>query len=85
MASAKKRQRLPLKDLQCCPCGRRRVLCLGKRRVRKHTYWLVECDCGTRKGIRADSLIDGSIVSCGGIHVATGIRFGRLVVMREAG
>ena len=72
-----------------------RVVRKGRRRVPKHTYWLVQCACGLKKEVRADSLIDGSILSCGcyhsellaqsGIHHAPGSRFGRLVVIREAG
>lgn len=31
----------------------------------KRTYWMCQCECGTIKSCRADSLKDGSIVSCG--------------------
>jgi hypothetical protein len=31
----------------------------------RRTYWMCQCECGTIKSCRADSLKDGSIVSCG--------------------
>ena len=30
-----------------------------------HTYWKCKCDCGTIKSIRKDSLMNGSVISCG--------------------
>lgn len=39
----------------------------GRRRNNNgtHSYWLCECECGNTKVVRADSVIDGSIMSCG--------------------
>lgn len=56
--------------------------------------WLCKCDCGTEKVIRADSLKDGSIQSCGCLSKEinskrvlkdlTGKRFGRWTVLHRA-
>jgi len=35
---------------------------------KKKTYWICKCICGTTKSIRADSLKDKSIRSCGCLH-----------------
>lgn len=32
---------------------------------KRKAYWLCKCDCGNTKSVRGDSLIDGSIKSCG--------------------
>lgn len=29
------------------------------------TYWICKCDCGNESKVRADSLKDGSVISCG--------------------
>jgi hypothetical protein len=79
-----------LKDITGETFGRLLVLRRAKRDS-KHTYWLVRCECGRRKQIRADSLRDGSIRSCGCIprgkdpENIEGQRFGRLVAVRRVG
>lgn len=55
----------------------------------KKTYWLCQCSCGNQKEIRADSLKDGSISSCGcktkeGIDL-TGQKFGKLTAIEWTG
>ena len=57
------------------------------------TMWLCKCDCGTEKVVRADSLKDGSIQSCGCLSKEitsqlnfkdlTGKRFGRWTVLHR--
>ena len=64
--------------------GRLTVLHRAENRNKK-TYWHCLCDCGNEKDIRASSLHDGSIKSCGCLNShnsvdKTGQRFGMLVV-----
>ena len=47
--------------------GRLTVIGVDDRNTRK-TYFYCECDCGTVKSIRADSLLAGRIRSCGCLH-----------------
>lgn len=67
------------------------VLALDPRNDRNHTYWRCACSCGTVKSVRADSLRNGSIRSCGCLHseitsariakpIKNGTRYGRLTV-----
>lgn len=51
-------------DLTGKKYGRLLVLGIDDRGTRK-TYWNCQCDCGNIKSVRADSLISGSIQSCG--------------------
>lgn len=61
----------------------------------RRTYWLCKCDCGNEKIIVSSSLIRGLTVSCGCyareksskrlIKDLTGQRFGRLIVISQAG
>ena len=37
-------------------------------RLRGHAGWLCECDCGTLRAVRTDSLLDGKSRSCGCGH-----------------
>ncbi len=37
-------------------------------RLRGHAGWLCECDCGTLRAVRTDSLVDGKSRSCGCGH-----------------
>ena len=55
-------------------------------------YWTCKCECGTIKVIRMDSLMNGSIVSCGCYHKEitkksikdlTGQKFGKLTVVER--
>lgn len=56
-------------------------------------YWICQCDCGTIKSVRGDSLKSGAIISCGCEHKKrvsekttidlTGQRFGLLVVVKK--
>lgn len=63
---------------------------------KKRIYWVVECNCKnkTRKVIRADSLKDGSVKSCGCLHseivrldpkddTMINRRFGKLTVIKR--
>jgi hypothetical protein len=72
--------------------GRLTVLRRGTKRDAKHTYWLVKCECGSkRKQVRGDSLLSGAIRSCGCIprgysaENIEGQRFGRLTAVRRVG
>lgn len=47
--------------------GRLTVIGVDDRNTRK-TYFYCQCDCGTVKSIRADSLLAGRILSCGCLH-----------------
>lgn len=35
------------------------------KRLRQHSYWVFQCDCGCRKSIRSDGVLAGVVVSCG--------------------
>lgn len=60
----------------------------------KKPMWLCHCECGNEKVVRADSLKDGSIGSCGCLHREisstknfkdiTGQKFGRWTVLERA-
>lgn len=61
-------------------------------RENKRTYFVTKCECGNRKTIRADSVLNGKIVSCGCYNKEhnylkpldlTGEKFGRLKVMKK--
>jgi hypothetical protein len=45
--------------------GRLTVTGLSHKDSFQKTMWLCICICGTKKTVRGDSLVDGSIVSCG--------------------
>src|SRR5207249_3571477 len=49
------------------------------RRVRTHTLWLCQCDCGNEVEVRADSLKTGNTQSCGCLGRVTGRRHGRRI------
>ncbi|TXJ78613.1 hypothetical protein E2C11_16535 [Streptomyces lavendulae] len=57
--------------------------------VRKRTAWLCRCDCGTEAVRTTDMLRSGSVKTCGcgkGSKLGlTGRRFGRLLVIEQAG
>lgn len=38
---------------------------VNRTEEKQRSYWLCKCDCGNIKSVRSDSLIDGSIKSCG--------------------
>lgn len=59
-----------IEDLTGKRFGRLLVWELGtKIKPRKHTYWICKCDCGKLKKVRADSLKNGRIKSCGCFHI----------------
>ena len=51
---------------------------------KRRAYWICECECGTRKSIRATDLT--KIISCGCYkrNNLIGKRFGKLVVLNRA-
>lgn len=53
-----------LEDLTGNKYGRLTVIGLAPKETRK-TYWMCQCDCGNFKKVRADSLKNGAIRSCG--------------------
>jgi hypothetical protein len=59
------RGRILLRQLRGRRFGRLRVLRFGHFSTNRKTYWLCRCICGRTKRVRADSLRDGSITSCG--------------------
>lgn len=65
-----------MEDLRNFKFGRLTVLGNPKTKNKK-TYWLCECECGTKKFIRADSLKGGSIQSCGCLHKEISKKQGR--------
>lgn len=54
-----------IEDLTGQKFGKMTVLGRDTDRQSKRTYWMCQCECGTIKSCRADSLKEGSIVSCG--------------------
>lgn len=38
---------------------------IDKTEEKQRSYWICNCDCGNIKSVRGDSLIDGSVKSCG--------------------
>jgi hypothetical protein len=56
---------IKLDDLTGRHFGRLTVVRFSHFSSRRKTYWTVRCDCGRTKRSRADSLLDGAIVSCG--------------------
>ena len=54
-----------LEDLTGQKFGRMTVIGLDTDRQSNKTYWMCQCECGTLKSCRADSLKQGAIVSCG--------------------
>jgi len=53
--------------------------------VKSSTMWLCRCDCGTKKAVKSNHLIDGSSKSCGCSIVddKTGRRYGSYTVLRH--
>lgn len=45
--------------------GRLTAIGIDYGRGGRKTYWTCQCDCGNVKSVRSDSLLDGSIRSCG--------------------
>lgn len=62
------KDRNKVRDLTGQKFGRLTVLHLQDTDTRK-TYWICKCDCGNLKSVRSDSLLDGSIKSCGCLKV----------------
>lgn len=58
-------KRTSLIDLTGQRFGRLTVLGLDEEKSTRKTYWVCQCDCGTVKSCRSDSLKAGNIVSCG--------------------
>jgi len=55
---------IKLDDLAGKRFGRLKVIRLASKKL--HTYWFCRCDCRrAAKRVRADSLLDGSTLSCG--------------------
>ena len=52
-------------DLTNQKFGRLTVLGLDTEKQSRKTYWICQCECGTIKSCRSDSLKSGAIVSCG--------------------
>lgn len=52
-------------DLTNQKFGRLTVLGLDTKKQSRKTYWICQCECGTIKSCRSDSLKNGAIVSCG--------------------
>ena len=50
------------------------------------TYWECECDCGGKKIVRTDSLVQGRTNSCGCLigNIVRGVRFGKLTLLSTA-
>ena len=45
--------------------GRLTAIEIDYGKAGRKTYWTCQCDCGNVKSVRSDSLLDGSIRSCG--------------------
>ena len=67
-----------------------RLTVLEQKRENKRTYYYCRCTCGTEKWIRADTIRNGNIVSCGCYNKEINLkkpkdikneRFGRLVAV----
>lgn len=48
--------------------GRLTVVELDKARSKRKSYWVCQCECGSTKTVRSDSLKAGAIRSCGCLH-----------------
>lgn len=68
-----------------------RLTILKEKRENKRTYYYCRCTCGTEKWIRADTIRNGSIVSCGCYNKEVNLikpvdiakkRFGKLVALK---
>lgn len=56
------------KDMSGMRYGRMIVINLSHVSKAGDAYWICECDCGTTKTVKGQSLRSGSIVSCGCYH-----------------
>lgn len=52
-------------DLTNQKFGRLTVLGLDTEKQSRKTYWICQCECGTIKSCRSDSLKSGAVISCG--------------------